>query len=180
MGTARNAAEFSKKITDLATVTQQKSKAVVEQGALVAKEIMVGEAAAAGLTPGSKIAGAKWGVRYDVKGFNNPTALLRFQGPVHLVNNDTRSHKIYRRVDRAKGRGSSKINKQAKFDQVFGGRGAYKGGSLKLANGNFRKVVNHPGTSGKHFFEKGRAKADKAVPVVMGRRLVGFWQGALK
>lgn len=180
MGTSRSAAEFSRKITRAATATQTRRKITVSEAALTAKEIVVATAASRGVTQQSRIAGARWAVRYDVKGFNDPAALLKVVGPFHLVESDTRAHKIYRRVARVKGRGSSRLNRQAKFDQVFGGKGAYKGGSLKLADGTYRKVVNHPGTSGKNIWSDSKKVIGRAVPRVMAQRITAGWREAFR
>lgn len=179
MGTSTSAAQFADKITKAATVTQRRQKLTVEQGALVAKEIVIAEAASNGVSPTSKIAGAKWGVRFDVKGFNNPSALLKVVGPFHLVEGDTRAHRIYRKVARKKGRGSARINKQQALNEVFGGVGAYRGGALKLPEG-FRRVVNHPGTKGKGIWKSSQPKIRKAVPRVMSQRIISGWREAFR
>lgn len=180
MGTSTSAAEMSRKITKMATVTQQRQKQTVSQGALTAKEIIIAEAASKGVMPNSKIAGGSWSVRYNVKGFNNPTAFLKIGGAFHLVESDTKPHRINRRVARAKGRGSKRANRQQALNEAFGGQGAFKGGSLKFPSGDFRKVVSHPGTKGKHIFRSAKTKAGKAVPIVMSQRLVGGWREALR
>lgn len=179
MGTSRSAAEFADKITKLATVTQARSKEAVSQGALTGKEIIVAQAAVRGVSLTSRIAGGKWNVRYDVRGFNNPTAFLRITGPFHLVENDTRAHPIYRRAARARGRGSKRINTERRLAQAFGGTGAYSGGAMKI-NGDFRRVVQHPGTKGKHIFRDSKKKIGKAVPVVMSQRIVGGWRSVIR
>lgn len=180
MGTSKSAAEFSRKITALATVTERRSKESVAQGALTTKEIIVAEAAARGVSPTSKIAGGGWRVTYNVKGTTNPAALVSIKGAFHLVENDTSPHRIYRKTARAKGRGSARINKQRALNEVFGGVGAYTGGALKLRDGRFRRVVNHPGTKGKGIFKAAKQKAGKAVPIVMSQRLVSGWKSVLK
>lgn len=159
-----------------ATATQVRSKMSIEQGSLAAKEIVVATAASKGLTRDSRITGAKWAVRYDVKGFNNPTSLLKVTGPFHLVESDTKAHQIYRKGKRVKGRGSSRINKAQALAEVFGGRGAYSGGSLKLTDGSYRKVVKHPGTKGKHIWEDSKKIIRRAVPTVMAQRIIGGWR----
>lgn len=152
MGTSRSAAEFSRKITNLATVTARTQRIAVEAGALTAKEIMVAEA---GLSSSSRVAGAKVSVGYDVRGFSNPTALVRWRGPFHLVDNPTRPHTIPKsRRGRAK--------------------------RLKLPDGGVRASVQHPGTSGKRSFPRAAAKAKIAVPRVMARPLVSGWRQALR
>ncbi len=86
----------------------------------------------------------KIGVRDD---FVGPTkVIVRYTGPAHLMNNPTKPHEI-----RPKGRRGKKA-------LSFGGH-AY--GS-----------VRHPGTKGKHFFEKAEAEAIKVVPGVMARKEV--------
>jgi hypothetical protein len=180
MGTSYTPAQFSQKIVDMATITQRRQAETVNQGALVAKEIIIAEAAAKGVSPQSKIAGGKWGVRYDVRGFNNPSALVKILGPFHLVDGPSAAHKIYRKAAKATGRGSGRANRQARFDQVFGGVGAYTGGALKLGDGKFRHVVNHPGTQGKGIFKAAKIKAGIAVPRVMGREVVSGWEQALR
>lgn len=180
MGTSRSSAEFSRKIVKAATITQQRSKMSVEQGALTAKTIVLAEAASKGVTPQSRIAGAKWGVRYDVRGFNHPTALLRVQGPFHLVEGDTAPHRINRRTARAKGRGGRRANRQRALNEAFGGTGAFTGGSLKLADGSYRKVVRHPGTKGKGIWKSSKVKIRAAVPRVMAQRIIGGWREAFR
>lgn len=103
--------------------------------------------------------GAKLSVSYSTRE-SGPiaTALVKANGPWQLVNNDTKAHKIYRKAARVKGKGSARINQQQKLNEVFGGKGAYKGGALKLPDGNYRHVVDHPGTKGKKMWQKGVAK----------------------
>lgn len=180
MGTSKSAGEFAEKITKMALVTKERQKQVVDQGALTGKEIIISQAAARGVSLNSRIAGGKWGVRYDTKGFNNPTSLLRITGPFHLVENDTRPHAIYRRAARVRGRGSRRANRANQLAQAFGGVGAYSGGSLKFNGSVYRKVVDHPGTKGKHIFRDAKKKIGKAVPVVMSQRIVGGWRSALQ
>lgn len=113
--------------------------------------------------------GAKVGVGYDVKGTNNPTALLRARGPLHLIERDTKPHLIFRKNDRVKGKGAGRANRQTMYEELFGGQGAYRGGNLKLLDGGFRKVVKHPGTKGKHPFEHGVTKSRPAAEQILRR-----------
>jgi hypothetical protein len=180
VGTSTSAAEFSRKIVKAAHATETRAKMSIEQGAFTAKTIVLAEAGSKGLTPGSRIAGAKWGVSYNIKGTGNPTALLKVTGAFHLVEGDTKAHMIYRKGKRAKGRGSGRINKQQALSEVFGGTGAYTGGSLKLADGSFRKVVHHPGTKGKGIWKAAKPKIERAVPTVMAQRIIGGWREAFR
>jgi hypothetical protein len=181
MGTSKSAAEFSRKLVQAATITETRAKASIQQGALTAKTVVLAEAGSKGLSPGSRIAGGKWGVRYDVKGTgSNPTALLKVTGAFHLVESDTKAHPIYRKGQRAKGRGSTRANRQQALAEAFGGTGAYTGGSLRLADGSFRKVVHHPGTKGKGIWKAAKPKIERAVPTVMAQRIIGGWREAFR
>ena len=159
MGKSKSPAEFSRKITQLATVTQRNQKEAVSQAAFTVKQIVLAEAAGKGVMPTSKIAGGKWGVRYDVRGFNNPSALVRVTGPFHLVDRPTKAHEIR---PRGKGRRRSSGKKAVAF------------------NGLVRASVQHPGTRGKGVWPASVQKARVAVPVVLSRHIVGGWRRALK
>jgi hypothetical protein len=82
--------------------------------------------------------GAKVGARYNVKGTVNPTAIIRASGPLQLIERDTAPHAI---IPRGKRRGK---------------RGTLlKGRKAMYFDDQFRAAVMHPGTRGKHPFEKG-------------------------
>lgn len=169
----------------MATVTKERQKQVVDQGALTGKEIIIAQAASRGVSLNSRIAGGKWGVRYDTKGFNNPTSLLRITGPFHLVESDTKPHIIHRKIGRgtARGRGSRRLNRQSTYEALFGAGGVtdgFGGPALKFNGSVYRKVVRHPGTKGKHIFRDSKKKIGKAVPIVMSQRIVGGWRSALR
>lgn len=92
--------------------------------------------------------GAKVGVRYDIKGTRNPTALLRMFGPAHLIERDTKAHTITARARTTTARGRRR-------------RGARV---LVFRGGGFATSVNHPGTKGKRVWERG---IRTATPVAM-------------
>ena len=158
MGTSKSAAEFSQKIVKMGTLTQARAKATVDRGAFATKSIIVAEAASKGVTSASRIAGGKWGVGYDVKGFNNPTALVKIRGPFQLVERDTKPHTI---GPRRRGRRSS-------------------GKKAVAFNGNVRRTVHHPGTHGKGIFAAAKKKAEATVPKIMAQSVIGGWRDALK
>lgn len=79
--------------------------------------------------------GARIGVRYDIE--TDGRAVVKAIGPLHLLERDTKAHEI---KPKSSGRGSNR--KQRK-------------GAVRLANGEFRASVQHPGTKGQHPFEKG-------------------------
>lgn len=111
-------------------------------------------------------AGAKVGVRYTVKGTQNPTALLRATGPVHLVERDNKAHVILPRgVGRVQGRRTKANRRAAKqdlYNALFGGSVGRGVKPLAFGNGRFAYRVRHPGTKGKHPFEKG---VERAAPI---------------
>lgn len=202
MGTSRSSVELVRKLNDLGTATQRKAKNVVDEGALAAKTIMLATAASKGVTPGRKIGDRKWGVRYDVKGTTNPTALVRFTGPFHLVNNPTDPHIIGAR--RLGTRGAFRARqRQLEVVGAFSGRssrggfsenvgmfGALRGQSdtrrnglvlnrqrakaLKFGSSHYAYVF-HPGTPGKRIFEAAKVVAERRVPKVMAARQMSIW-----
>lgn len=158
MGTSTDPKKFVANINRMATITQRRQVQIVGEGALLTKEIILAEAASSGVSPTSKIAGGKWGVRYNVKGFNNPAALVRIFGAFHLVDRPTRAHEI---GPRRKGRRRS-------------------GKRAISFNGVARASAQHPGTRGKGIFPDAKAKASVAVPRVMAKSVVSGWRDALK
>jgi hypothetical protein len=158
MAYTTNPKKFAADITKMATITQRRQKLIVNEGAFLAKTIIIEEAASKGVTPASRIAGGRWGVRYDVRGTNNPTALVKVYGPFHLVDRRTKPHEI---GPRKKGRRSS-------------------GKKAVAFNSLVRSVVQHPGTKGKGIFPAAKAKAHVAVPKIMGRSVVSGWKEALR
>lgn len=187
MGTSRTPQQFVAKINAVGHATDKARKGVVNQGALTAKKIMLGAAAYDGVPPGSKIAGTRWGVTYGIRGAELPTALVRFTGPFHLVNNDTLPHYIA-----AGGLGGSRTTRsdiafRASATRFGGGstKGAFAGqrrsrGKRALSfNGIARAYIFHPGTTGKHIFQTARAVASKSVPAVMATEMKGAWRRAI-
>lgn len=187
MGTSRTPAEFVGKIHKLGTATDRSRKAVVNQGALVTKKIMLAAAVAKGVQPGGKIAGRKWSVSYDVKGTEIPVALVRFTGAFHLVNNPTKAHYIA-----ATGLGGSRSSRGARAFQAsasrfrgdsaagaFSGQRRSRGKRAVVANGHPYAYVFHPGTSGKSIYQGAKAIAALTVPDTMAKAMRGAWRAAL-
>lgn len=92
--------------------------------------------------PKGKVAGGKVGVRFDLKGDN---ALVRMTGPGHLVNNPTKAHPI-----------------QPKRRQAL----------LIPTADRPRASAQHPGTSGRKFWQKGRKLSERVAPEVYVREQV--------
>ena len=85
--------------------------------------------------------GARVGARFDIKGTQNPTAMIRAIGPLHLLERDTQPHLIKPRSRR---------------------------GAKALAIGDgFAASVEHPGTRGKHPFQRGFDRKQAEVPGIV-------------
>lgn len=83
--------------------------------------------------------GQKVGVRYDLR--SDTEAMVRMTGPAHLIERDTKAHRIPR---------ERKTNRAKKRFVVIPGVGV-------------RAYANHPGTKGKHPWERG---VEAAKPLV--------------
>lgn len=187
MGTSRSPAEFVGKIHKVGQATDRHRKQAVTEAAFAAKKMMLATAAANGVSPGGKIARRPWGVSYSVRGGELPTAIVKFTGPFHLVNNDTLPHYIA-----AGGLGGSRTGRSerafaASVTRFQGGsaRGAFAGQrksrgkrSLKFGISNYAYVF-HPGTKGKRIFQTVKPLVIHAVPEVMAHSMKGAWKRAL-
>lgn len=125
-----------------ALVTAQKP--TLDAAAMEAKKAVLAELDK--VTSGRKLRnvgkkGAKLGVNFKVTG---DTATVKATGPWQIIERNTGPHRINRK---------SKDKRRA----------------LKLPNG-YRRSVPHPGTTGKHPWEKGAKVADDKVPKVMADR----------
>lgn len=129
---------------------------------------------------------ARLGVRYDIKGSTNPTALLRAFGPWGLVEYNVDSHQIFVRGDSIERRGVRRADylravEQRRLNQAFGARGTYRGRRpMPVAPGAYRySVRNHPGTTGKQPFRKGMDKAEprarRELNAVIMRGVTSVW-----
>lgn len=105
--------------------------------------------------------GARIGVRYDIQG--ETSAVVKAIGPLHLLERDTKAHVIRpKKFTGTRGTGK-RAQKGAALMAAFG-LNANDGGAIRLADGQLRGVVQHPGTKGQHPFEKGiDASRDKAL-----------------
>lgn len=108
--------------------------------------------------------GARINVRfYDLPRAKTPTVIVQAVGPMHLIERDTKPHQILPRgVGRAKGRtkAARREAKQDLYDALFGNRVGTGVKPLRTPYGpRFR--VNHPGTKGRHPFERG---VERAMP----------------
>lgn len=160
MGVSKSPDQFVKKIQALGTATERRQRATVTEGALTAKTIMVAAAGAKGLSPGSKIAGRRWNVRYDIR--NERTAIVRNVGPFHLFDNPTDPHEITPKRDRS--------------GRARRGRGGKR--ALTIGN-NVRASATHPGTPGARSFPAAKTIAGQRVPRVMAASIKAGWRSVL-
>ncbi len=149
MGTSNSVAEFVGKIDKAGKALANARRDTVNDAALAGKRII--EGSIRGVVPDMRLSGmrnAKVGVRYDIKGTQNPTALMRATGPLHIVENSTGAHTIPR----------------------SGGRRRRKRKTL-LIGGSWRRSVEHPGTAGQRPFAKGKALAEPVMRTIIQKRL---------
>lgn len=94
--------------------------------------------------------GAKVGARYDVRQGKNPSAIVKATGPLQIIERDTKPHRVPR--ERKSKRGKKR---------------------LVLTPWGPRAFINHPGTKGKHPFEKAVAEKAPKVPKVFQEKVAG-------
>lgn len=106
---SRVGASVSSRMQKLALEVQRAQRTAVERAAFAAKQVHADEIKTASggdnRLSGVGQKGARVGVRYDVKGTKNPTALIRATGPLHLVEHVVKPHEI---TPKRRGRGARK------------------------------------------------------------------------
>lgn|GEM_PF-2550451 len=154
-----NVAQFAAKCHRVATTIPRAEKVASNQAGLAIKEAWIGLAARGGLSPTSRVAGARWGVRYEQRsqvkggtrsgfavagtgtsGYEGQSILVRFTGPVHLVFGPTAAHIIAARAlgTRKKVRGKAgRLSSGADLNAAFGVTSANRG-----SFGGLRSVKN--------------------------------------
>lgn len=131
----------------------------INAAALHTKRSVEAEMSAAGLggkrLSGVGARGARIGARYDVKGTDNPVALVRATGPFHLIERSTKPHRI---APKKRRRG------QGKRAMAIPGVGP-------------RASAQHPGTRAKHPFAKGVERARPGVRRIIGESVMKAIRG---
>lgn len=150
MGTSRSAAQLGAKFEQAAkNLTQAQNRAALAAGLTVTTSVRAQIAAA---TRGSMFLsgvgknGRKVGARYDATSTGSGNVIVRALGPLHLIERDDKAHPI------------PKVRKRRNRPYRH----------LQLADGTWvtatpEAPLHHPGTRGKHPFEKG---VDTALPAV--------------
>lgn len=138
----------------------------VQKAALEAKTIINTEirkvAGADMRLSGAGKRGARVGARYDIKGSTNPTALIRALGPIQLIERDTKPHLIAPRASFVT-RGGVRVRQGRRS---AAGRRLRGGKTALTIGGNLRASAEHPGTKGRHPFQRGAEKASKVTPEI--------------
>jgi hypothetical protein len=146
VGTSTSVGEFAAKIDQAAASIRDAQRDAVADAALAGKGILLANLPARQMrNVGRK--GARLGARYDIQGRANPTAILYYTGPVHLLNNPTSAHRIEPKSRRRGGKRAITVN------------------------GNPRAGADHPGTAGKKFFERSKPQVRKAATEIVARSL---------
>lgn len=174
-----NAAALGR-ISNLAGDLQRSQRELTQEAALAATNVYRAGIRAA--VPSGRLShvgksGAAVGAKFDVFGQVNPVAKIRAKGPLQLVEWSTKEHRIIPKASRRTGtRGvSRRARKESLYGYLFGGGGGIGGAALKFADGEYRGVVDHPGTTGKRPWQLAEPAAVQAASVTWtraGRRLI--------
>jgi len=150
VGTSTSAAQFAGKLRKAAVVVQDQTRDGVNETARVGVMIFQSSLPASSLR---NMGGAKLGAYMKpAKSTSNPEALVGYSGPVHILNNDIDPHAIYPRGLRVRD-SSGEIGRTNQGRRLTAGRRKGTAKGLTLPGGNVRLYANHPGTTGKRFFE---------------------------
>jgi hypothetical protein len=158
VGTSTTGAQLAGKLEKLAK-DMADPQVPLNATALVGKNIFLASAAQAGVL-GTKAQGKRKliGARYDTRnrktvGLGEGSVVITYTGFAHLMNNPTRAHLILPR----RRPGVRTRRKQAARALYFGGD-------------EFASRAPHPGTRGKHFFERAKAICERTLPDVYARK----------
>lgn len=147
---------FLRKTAKMSVELSKLEHRTVEVAALAVKASVTAQMAAAGVNGGRLRGvgkrGAKIGVRYDI---TDKKALVRATGPFHLIERDTKAHRIprERKTTRAKKR------------------------TVNIPGVGLRAYAEHPGTSGKHPWKKGVVAA---MPIQHKAQGIALHQSVMK
>jgi hypothetical protein len=112
--------------------------------------------------------GARLGARYKVYGGDNQTAYISATGPYHLLERNTSPHLISagRRLSRKWQNAVARGRISADSDRIY-----TRGKRALKFNGRFASNVEHPGTRGKHTFERAWKRAAPKAPEIFQREV---------
>jgi hypothetical protein len=192
MGVSRSPQELAAKLNRYAVEVGRANRTGVEAAALAVKrttEPLVRNATGGDMklsgvgAVGSKRPGRKIGVRYDVRGNEDATAIVRATGPAPLIERDQVDHYIFPRAARAQGQKARTQTFAVGF--TAGGRKKYRrvdrrnvtaelGGRVNVGRSALmftiggkeihRPFVKVKGSKGRKPFERGFAKGETIAP----------------
>jgi hypothetical protein len=114
--------------------------------------------------------GARLNARYKLYGGDNPTAYITATGPYHLLERDASAHFIIPRGWRVSRRYTNAVRKGK---LPADGKVVYLGGAKALKfGGRFSMTAEHPGTRGKHTFERAWKRAAPETPKIFQREVM--------
>ena len=173
---ARDVADLVNKIGRVANAVDKGRHTTITQMALAAKDEFAAGPPRVGIRRGAKLAGAKWGAKFNVRKRPNPTALISYRGPLHWIQGGTKGHFItpkgfagsrssrgLRAAESAIGVGRNRVSTRK---VARGGRQA-----MRFADGNVRRSVFHPGARAKPFFGGVKRRVRVVVPRVAESQL---------
>ena len=135
MGTSSSAAQLASKLGRAARGIEGATRDGVREAGIVSKAIFVESLPTRSMSGAGRRGGVKLGATFrNPSSKTNPTTIVKYTGPVHLLNNATKRHVIG-------GRGL----RVAKSGRKLSGKKAL------AFNGVVRGSVNHPGTKGQKF-----------------------------
>lgn len=156
---ASSAADLVRKLDRLATTVDRGKTAAIGETAMVVKAEMLLGPSRSGIRPTTRIAGAKWGVGFELK---PKWALVSYRGPLHWAEWGTQAHVI----------GAKQLGSRASIRNAAGFRTA--SGSTRGAFGGAR------GGKGKRALVIPGAATPKAWAWHPGARARPFWDATRK
>lgn len=172
MGKSSSIPAFLGKI-DEASRAIASNRPAIQATAQHAKLVFIGSAAASGVgrgvgrSPVSK----KVSARYDLRGGEqDASALVRYTGPAHLLNNPTKPHVIRsRKFAGTRGTGA-RARRGAGLLALFGVDASAQGrGGIVIPGVGVRRYAMHPGTKGLHFAQHAKNRCERECPKVYQR-----------
>lgn len=162
MGSSASPAELAGKLEAAARGIEDGAREGVREAAIVAKGIFESALPARSMS-GVGRSGARLGARFtNPTSTTNPTSIVRYVGPVHLLNTGTRRHLIGPKGWR-RGRAAGRLK--------------FTGGDGQVRTG----VVEHPGVRGQRFFpnvvDRVQAAAPEQIKAAQRRALLKVFGG---
>lgn len=152
-------AQFAAKMSRLAAELPRDTEATTREAATFVKTTALAELRR--VAPRQRLNAGRLNVRYDVRTGTNPVALVKAVGPWQLIENDTRPHRI---VSRYSGGTRSRRAQTGVFGPIR--PGSIRGGrrAVVLTPYGYRRYARHPGTRGKHPWQKAMNRATPRIP----------------